>query len=218
MLNLVIKDILVQKKIFIASILYIIFFVIAFQSLGMGMYTAAIVAIVYLMVSGGFAYDDKSKSDIMLNSLPIKRENIVMSKYISLFVYIAIGTIAYIAVSFVISLLNTPIKTYPVTIELIVSAVLAVSLLNSISFPLIFKLGYVKAKVFNMIFFLTFLFGVPLLIDFVSKADSEVTTAVGTFLLNQSDVAIASELLALSLVFLLISYGISVRLYKKREF
>jgi len=91
-------------------------------------------------------------------------------------------------------------------------------LLNSISFPLIFKLGYVKAKVFNMIFFLTFLFGVPLLIDFVSKADSEVTTAVGTFLLNQSDVAIASELLALSLVFLLISYGISVRLYKKREF
>ncbi len=171
-----------------------------------------------IIIRGGFAYDDKSKSDIMLNSLPIKRENIVMSKYISLFVYIAIGTIAYIAVSFVISLLNTPIKTYPVTIELIVSAVLAVSLLNSISFPLIFKLGYVKAKVFNMIFFLTFLFGVPLLIDFVSKADSEVTTAVGTFLLNQSDVAIASELLALSLVFLLISYGISVRLYKKREF
>ena len=118
MLNLVIKDILVQKKIFIASILYIIFFVIAFQSLGMGMYTAAIVAIVYLMVSGGFAYDDKSKSDIMLNSLPIKRENIVMSKYISLFVYIAIGTIAYIVVTFVISLLNTPIKTYPVNFKI----------------------------------------------------------------------------------------------------
>ncbi|HOQ37850.1 MAG TPA: ABC-2 transporter permease [Acetivibrio sp.] len=218
MLNLLIKDILVQKKTFIGALFYLVFFVVAFQSLEMNMFTAAIVAFVYLLVIGGFAYDDKSKSDIMLNSLPIKRENIVMSKYISLFVYIAIGTIAYIAVSFVISLLNTPIKTYPVTIELIVSAVLAVSLLNSISFPLIFKLGYVKAKVFNMIFFLTFLFGVPLLIDFVSKADSEVTTAVGTFLLNQSDVAIASELLALSLVFLLISYGISVRLYKKREF
>lgn len=218
MLNLLIKDILVQKKTFIGALFYLVFFVVAFQSLKMNMFTAAIVAFVYLLVIGGFAYDDKSKSDIMLNSLPIKRENIVMSKYISLFVYIAIGTIAYIAVSFVISLLNTPIKTYPVTIELIVSAVLAVSLLNSISFPLIFKLGYVKAKVFNMIFFLTFLFGVPLLIDFVSKADSEVTTAVGTFLLNQSDVAIASELLALSLVFLLISYGISVRLYKKREF
>jgi len=218
MLNLLIKDILVQKKTFIGALFYLVFLVVAFQSLEMNMFTAAIVAFVYLLVIGGFAYDDKSKSDIMLNSLPIKRENIVMSKYISLFVYIAIGTIAYIAVSFVISLLNTPIKTYPVTIELIVSAVLAVSLLNSISFPLIFKLGYVKAKVFNMIFFLTFLFGVPLLIDFVSKADSEVTTAVGTFLLNQSDVAIASELLALSLVFLLISYGISVRLYKKREF
>ncbi|HPC99791.1 MAG TPA: ABC-2 transporter permease [Acetivibrio sp.] len=218
MLNLVIKDILVQKKIFIASILYIIFFVIAFQSLGMGMYTAAIVAIVYLMVSGGFAYDDKSKSDIMLNSLPIKRENIVMSKYISLFVYIAIGTIAYIVVTFVISLLNTPIKTYPVTIELIVSAVIAVSLMHSISFPLIFKLGYVKSKAFNMIFFLSFFFGAPLLIDFVSKANSEVTTAVWTFLKNQSDVAIVFELLVLSLVFLSISYGISVRLYKKREF
>jgi ABC-type transport system involved in multi-copper enzyme maturation permease subunit len=218
MLNLVIKDILVQKKTFIGALLYLVFFVFAFQSLDVNMYTAAIVAFVYLPVIGGFAYDDKSKSDIMLNSLPIKRENIVMSKYISIFAYIAIGTIAYIAVTFVISLLNTPIKTYPVTIELVVSAVLAVSLVNSISFPLIFKLGYVKAKTFNMILFLAFFFGTPFLIDFVSKADSEVTMAVGTFLKNQSDAVIAFELLALSLVFLSISYGISVRMYKKREF
>lgn len=218
MLSLIIKDILVQKKTFVGALLYLVFFVFVFQSLKGNMYTAAIVAFAYLMVMGGFAYDDKTKSDIMLNSLPIKRENVVMAKYISLFAYIAIGTIAFIAITSVISLLNMPIKTYPVTIELIVSAIFAVSLLSSICFPLMFKLGYIKAKTFNMILFVSIFCGIPFLVNFAPKPNSEFTKAFTTFLKNQSDVAIASGLLALSFVILLISYMISVKLYKRREF
>ncbi|NLP13701.1 MAG: ABC-2 transporter permease [Clostridium sp.] len=218
MLSLVIKDILVQKKTFVGALFYLVFFVFVFQSLEGNMYTAAIVAFAYLLVMGGFAYDDKSKSDIMLNSLPIKRENVVMAKYISIFAYIAIGTIAYIVITFGISTLNMYVKTYPVTLELIVGAVFAVSLLNSISFPLIFKLGYTKARVLNMILFISIFFGAPLLVNFFSKPNSEFITAVVNFLKNQSDVAIASGLLALSFLFLLISYMISVKLYKGRDF
>ncbi len=50
MLNLLIKDILVQKKTFIGALFYLVFFVVAFQSLEMNMFTAAIVAFVYLLV------------------------------------------------------------------------------------------------------------------------------------------------------------------------
>ncbi|HAA43542.1 MAG TPA: ABC-2 transporter permease, partial [Ruminiclostridium sp.] len=66
MLRLVIKDILIQKKTFIGALIYLIFVIFAFQGLEGNAYTAAIVAFSYLMVMGAFAYDDKSKSDIML--------------------------------------------------------------------------------------------------------------------------------------------------------
>jgi hypothetical protein len=75
MLSLILKDVIIQKKSFVWALVYLIFFIFVFQSLGGTMYIAAVVAFVYLLVSGAFAYDDKYKSDIMLNSLPIKRGN-----------------------------------------------------------------------------------------------------------------------------------------------
>lgn len=84
MLNLVMKDIIVQKKSIAFAVLYIFFFIVAFQSVGEMTFTCAITAFSYILVMGGFAYDDKNKADIMLNSLPLKRYNIVLAKYISL--------------------------------------------------------------------------------------------------------------------------------------
>lgn len=218
MLNLVIKDILVQRRTFFGAFVYLLFFIFAFQSLEGNVYTSAIVAFVYLLVMGAFAYDDKSKADIMLNSLPIKRKNIVMAKYISLFAYVVIGTVVFSVITSVISMLNISIKTYPVTVELLVSAILAISILNSISFPLMFKWGYNKARVFNMILFLSIFFSAPLLVNFFSKPDSEFIATVVAFLKRQSDITIISGLLSLSFIILFISYLTSLRFYKKREF
>ncbi len=218
MLRLVIKDILIQKKTFIGALIYLIFVIFAFQGLEGNAYTAAIVAFSYLMVMGAFGHDDKNKSDIMLNSLPIKRKNIVMAKYISLFAYITIGTLAFIAVNSLVSVSNINIKTYPVTLESIISAIFAISLLNSISFPLMFKLGFTKSRVFNMILFLSIFFAAPYVVKFFSKPESAFAVKIINFLKNQSDIAIVSGLLASFFIILLISYLISVKMYKGREF
>ncbi len=49
MLNLIIKDILIQKKQFIFAVLYLGFLIVAFQSFGASMFSAGIVAFIYML-------------------------------------------------------------------------------------------------------------------------------------------------------------------------
>ena len=87
MLRLVIKDILIQKKTFYWCTYLFDICYFAFQGLEGNAYTAAIVAFSYLMVMGAFSHDDKNKSDIMLNSLPIKRKYSNGKAYIIISLY-----------------------------------------------------------------------------------------------------------------------------------
>ncbi|OPZ92130.1 MAG: hypothetical protein BWY74_01741 [Firmicutes bacterium ADurb.Bin419] len=219
MLNLIIKDILIQKKNFIFGLLYLGFFVFVFQSLGEAMFTGAIVAFVYLLTSGTFAYDDKNKADIMLNSLPIKRRDIVRAKYISLIVYMILGTIAFSAISFIFVILKLPLSIYPITIQAFLGALFAISLMNSIFFPLMFKLGYTRAKVANMLLFFAFFFGLPLVINnIISKENNILKSGIFDAINKQSDAVIGFAVLVISIIILLLSYMLSIKLYKQREF
>lgn len=219
MLNLVIKDVLIQKKSLLIALFYIIFFVFVFQSIGPVMFTTAIVAFSYILVMGAFAYDDKNKADIMINSLPVRRVNVVTAKYITLFMYLAIGTLAYTAAYYIVPAVNSSIKVYPVTVEGIVGAIVGISLMNSIYFPLIFKIGYTRAKVINMFIFFAFFFGVPSLVNLVyANKNSGFIMAVTDFFNNQPDVVTGLIILAAVSIMLIMSYMLSLKFYKKREF
>lgn len=219
MFNLIIKDLLVQKKSILIAMFYILFFIFVFQSLGELMFTSAIVAFTYMLVMGAFAFDDRSRADTVLNSLPIRRRNIVLCKYLALFVFVIIGTITYLLMYNVISSLNLSIKAYPITLKGFIGGILAVSVVNSIYFPLFFKLGYTRAKVINMVLFFSIFFGVPYLVNFITRnMDKATVFSLINFFNKQSDAVIALSLLLLSFGVLLVSYTISVNLYKWREF
>jgi len=217
MLNLIIKDFLIQKKAVVLAIFYILFFIIVFQSIGETMFAPAIIAFTYILVMGAFAYDDKNKADLMINSLPIRRVKVVMAKYVSIFVYLVIGTAAYIIIYNITTMANIPLKVYPVTFEALVGAVLGVSLMNSIHFPLLFRIGYTKARIFNLGIFFAFFFGFPWL-GKLAKADNRFIAAVRDFSQYQSDAVIGLSILAVTLVILLASYSLSIKFYKQRDF
>ena len=220
MFNLVIKDIIVQKKSIAFAVLYIAFFMIALQSIGEMTFTSAITAFSYILVMGGFAYDDKNKADIMLNSLPLKRYNIVLAKYISLFVFVAFGSLIYFV--FELFLRSTGfsfIKTYPITIESFTGAVFAVSIMHSFCLPIIFKFGYTRAKVINFVMFFAFFFGGSWLINYIyTRMNAGFAGKVFALLENRPDYFIALAIIAAAALLMLISYMISLRVYKKREF
>lgn len=219
MFNLVIKDIVVQKKSIAFAVLYIAFFIVALQSVGEMTFTCAITAFSYILVMGGFAYDDKNKADIMLNSLPLKRYNIVLAKYISLFIFVAIGSVIYFILEMVLRGTGFPFKTYPITIEAFIGAIFAVSIMHSIYFPVIFKLGYTKAKVINFVMFFVFFFGISQLINYIYvNKNTGFVRKVLAFFESRSDYLIVLAITAVAALLLLISYTISLRVYKKREF
>ncbi len=92
MLNLIIKDILVQKKLLVFYIATIIIYLLLDAS-------TVFIAIIYsiIFIKHAFSIDEKDNVNILLNSLPYTRKEIVSSKYIGAIVFtVTIIVITYL--------------------------------------------------------------------------------------------------------------------------
>ena len=219
MLYLILKDILIQKKIFIFGIFYILILILSFQGIGNIMFSSSIIAFAYILVQSACAYDDKSKSDIMLNSLPISRNTIVTARYVSTFIFAAIAVAYYVILTNIIKISGLPLKVYPITLEEIVAALFAITLLSGIYFPVFFKFGYIKSRVVNIVLFFGLFFGLGILLpQMIKNMDKEFAESIIRSFINQPDILIAVEILAVIIGLLVISYILSLKFYKEREF
>lgn len=219
MLQLAFKEFIIQKKSFLLGLVYIVFFMFVFQSLKEAMYPAAITAFTYILVMGAFALDDKNKADIMINCLPVKRSKVVTAKYISMLLFALCGTIVYVILQQIISWTGISLNIYPVNLLGIATAFFTVSLMNAIYFPLLFKLGYAIAKVINLILFFGFFYSIPALINKVAgNTDGKDLRYFLSILQNTPEYIIGMCILALTLIVLIVSWGLSVKLYTKMEF
>ncbi|MFC0418228.1 ABC-2 transporter permease [Cytobacillus solani] len=101
----------------------------------------------------------------------------------------------------------------------LIGAIITVTLFCSISFPLIFKYGFLKSKMANLIIFFVFVFGGTGLVSYLSKNNKLMLSQdIVTFISNSSDIELLL-ILAVPLVLILIcSYYISLAFYRKREF
>lgn len=219
MYNLIIKDILMQKKQVAFSIAYMAFILVAFQGMGEAMLPMGLVALTYMLSMTSCGYEEKNKSDIMLNSLPVKRANIIAAKYMSVFVYFAMGMLVYALFSKIIIMAQIPLKTYPITLEAFIGGFVAVSMMTGIWLPIYFKFGYMKLRVVNFVLFFLFFFGTSYLNKFFKEnQNSQWVQNIINFLNSQGNITIALIIFAMVIILLIISYGLSVRFYRKREF
>lgn len=217
--SLILKDLLIQKKNLVFCFLYMGFAIFAFQKIGPAMFPAGLVAVNYMLVLTACAYEDKSKADIMLNSLPIKRSKIVLAKYFSIFVFAALGIIAYLLSVNLIRISGLPVQTTPITLGGMLGGLFAIALLNSIYFPVYFKVGYIKSRIVNFVLFFAFFFGVTSVVNFLYDSREKIWLKKLTFSVKQmTDLQIAGFLIAIILLILFISYLLSLRFYKSREF
>lgn len=219
MLHLVFKDLLIQKKSLAFALLYIVFFMFVLRSLQQAMLPAAITAFTYILVMGAFALDDKNKADVMLNSLPVKRTMVVTSKYLSVYLFSLIGIAAYFIMYLFITLTGISLGIDSPDLSGIFATLVSVSVMNSIQFPLLFKLGYTKARTINLVMFFAFFVGVPAILNKITVGKEEgLQTGLMTFLNSASDQVIVLILLTGTLLILLSSWLLSVKLYSDREF
>ncbi|HOV80278.1 MAG TPA: ABC-2 transporter permease [Bacillota bacterium] len=215
--NLILKDFMLQKKLMLFGFVYILFMVFALQKIGDSMFAMCVFALSYMMILTSCAYDDKNKTDVMLNSLPLSRTEIVLARYLSAAVFFAVTVVVYMAVVFLLNVAGTPFKDFSPTAESFTGAVLTVSLLTGIYFPLYFKMGYIKSRYVNFVLFFGFFFGISALGDMLREGNT-VLSSLNNFLGNFTDARITACSLIFSVLYLAASFALSLKFYRGREF
>ena len=216
MFSLVLKDILIQKKYVLFSIIYAFFFSFMFKSTDSSMLFIMIpIMVSYMLIIGACGYDDKNKCEIMLNSLPINRTTLVISKYISTFVFILIGLLLTLATTTILNSLGFGHFNKPMNLENILGPVVGVLLLSCLYFPLYFKFGYQKSRYFLIsVFFL--IFAIPTTLSkIIAKGNTPPSFIV--YLNSQPDSLITTFIIIIAFIILLASMLLSIRFYLNKD-
>ncbi len=210
--QLIKKDFMIQKKTLMLSMILMAFFAMSFAAFESAGLVMSVVAFSYLFVQGASAIEDKSNSDVLLVSLPIKRTTIVLAKYLSIYVFAALGLAIQAVIHALAELMNISRIGFPITMDGIFGVFVSVSLIFSILLPLIFKFGFIKSRMVNsLIFILCFFGGAKIAEQFAGQLNLEIFNS-----LSDAGLKLLTTLAVLILLWL--SYMLSLHFYRNREF
>ncbi|RJE47411.1 MULTISPECIES: ABC-2 transporter permease [unclassified Dehalobacter] len=225
MWRIILKDLMVQKSnIFIILFLCISISGTMYRSPGIA--GVQLLLGVYFMLIYANSYDFKYNGEIMINSLPINRKEIVLAKYLSAIVYALIIMVIIIPESMILYLFNFPGLTGGIQgiVSFLGIVVLLLSLYISIYLPLYYRLGYMRSRWANFISMFV-IFGLIGAVGQLTKmpADELETTSQGLeqliMILNgYADPVIYLMMLVVGIVLLVLSFKVSVRIYKNKDF
>lgn len=221
MYNLLVKDLYLIKKhlwvtVFYSFITFILLHGIRDAEI---VYSIGIVMIGYTMTIYTTAYDDKNDSEVILNSLPTSRFQIVFTRYISVFLFAVLGVVTMIFAGFILSSFNIMNIDSGIKFDSIIGGVVGLSVIAFLYLPTYFKYGCIKAKLFNLIFF-AMAFGGPMLVKrFLSNREKPLwMDKLIIYLNSQNEFVISLIFIGATIVMGLISFAISMIIYNKREF
>ena len=210
MVGLMKKDfLLIKANIKSMIIIFIVFFIFAFQ----GTFDIAfIVPIIGIMLFiSTFSYDDFNNWNSYAVTLPDGRKNVVRAKYVaSIILAVALGTLC-LSISMAISYVRTNNINFDDTLSLLMGTILSSVIIISLLYPIMFKYGATNGRIimFVMIFGIAGI-GVMLekfiymtfLINIINELDNYMFIAVPV----------------ISIILLGISYLISSKIYINKEF
>ncbi|MGI5889940.1 MAG: ABC-2 transporter permease [Sedimentibacter sp.] len=203
MTGLIIKDLLnLKKQGKIYLLLVVFYFAMGLVNENTSMFTSMMTMVAVLIPLTAMAYDERSKWDRYALTMPISRKNMVMSRYLLGLIFLIVAFVLSMLVNIVISNMKTAENT------LVVLGGFSTGLmLMSVIFPLLFKFGVEKGRIFMMI------------VIFIPVAALMMISKLG---ISMPDEEIIKSVIYLSpiigAVIFLISIYVSLWIYKKKEF
>ena len=164
----------------------------------------SVITFVFMGTRIPFSYEIKDKPHLFIQSLPVTKTDIVVSKYISIFVNFIIAAIFTGIYIFVLSLINF-IDISNLSFTTVVLTLMASMVLLSISLPAEFMFTSKTANFVNLAIYITFL-------NMFILKDSSILNFINIF----SDYRIGLALVVLGVYFL--SMALSILIYKNRKF
>lgn len=218
MINLIKKDLILSKKMNIFGIIYALFVAAMGASqpdsiVSNLIYILVIIMLVFIFVIYTNGYDNY-KSEMLFNSLPIDRRNIVRSKYLTLIIF----TVSACGIVFLLSksmyLFGFTELDNSLSIQIAILIVSIVLIFYSIYYPYYFKVGE-SIRSFNSVLWILTMIGPGALTKILKTSwGNEILTKLAAIDFNTINLYI----LALSLIMYYISLQISKGIYKRREF
>ncbi|MDX5795755.1 ABC-2 transporter permease [Clostridioides difficile] len=211
MKGLILKDLLNLK----GNIKFILLFIIMFgfmSSLGDGNvnnFIGVIIVLCTTMIVSTFSYDDLNKWDSYVLTMPINRNDIVLSKYLTMLIFSFIGVLVSLIVSVTIGYFkNTLILNETLLIN---ALILSISVcFGSLILPLIYKFGTERARLLMILCFL-----VPTLALLVFKSILEnISSPISIEIILNT---LVYSLPFVAILLFVLSYFISSKIYSKKE-
>nr|WP_315024876.1 ABC-2 transporter permease [uncultured Aminipila sp.] len=220
MRGLILKDFLSLKKQILPMLLFFsVYFFISIITKNSSFLTGVIMIFCAMLPMTALSFDDRAGFAKYALTMPVSRNTLVIGKYVMALILIVLGSIISL-------LVNALIGTMPFIESLLAVAItmLIGSLMISISLPPIFKFGVEKGR-FIMI-------GIVMIIGFlggftaISVGDGNASMSIdnnGFSLGDKIDAFFSNNLsflaiLAVSALIFLLSMGLSMAIYRKKEF
>lgn len=211
------KDILIQKSYIILGFLFVGFFFIILSGAFEGLPVAVLAAIFsHFLIVVASKSDEKNNNGRMLASFPLRRIDIVTAKYV--------GIVMFIAIAFLLTML------WRVAAGLVLpeselpwfdtaSTVWAIGLLlafNAIYFPIFFAAGSRIIQVLDLVVILA-VGGTIILVLRVLEWMSVNTGQFVERMLKTDNLAFTASVLGGSIVLCVLSWGVSVYIYERKN-
>ena len=218
--GLMLKDLYVFKN-FKGNIIFSFFmflFLITMASMQMDCFLAG--SILFLIFFGmnsisTFSYDENADSDKYLLSLPITRKEIVVSKYLFVFLNSCVSIVIGILVSFIITLIvRGRIENIGDSLRICFLALTSVSFLMCSNIPCIYKWGVEKGRMQSVIIPALFIFIIGILGGILLLLFPGIYQELDLIHLFKVSPIIC---LTLNILFYGISYIISYRIFSKKS-
>ncbi len=219
MFKLIVKDLLIQKKYFLFIVLFSLIGLFFVHSHPAVYYAASSTIIAYCCIMTAIFLDDKNNSQLLLNSLPIRRRDIVLAKYLSVIVYTAAGLAATALIGGLASVAAPSYAVRPAGFFDIIASLGTAIILCSIYFPIYFKLINARALAPINMFLLCFVINIFMqnVMGFSNPYNKPPLTYLLTMWKWVPDWALAMAVMVIGLAFMSASLIISSVIYQNKD-
>lgn len=206
MLGLIKKDLLLMKT--NAKSLLVIFIIYLLMAIN-GNFDIVVMLPLFIMVLliSTFGYDEYNNWDAYVNALPVGRKNIILSKYLTSAILLVCSSIISCIIAYVLTFFYDK-SDISHSLSYIGGCLCGMLIAISLMYPLIFKYGSQKGRIAGFVL----IAGSGFVLGLLSKIKT-FSTVVNSF-----ETYFLIAFIVLTILMLIGSYIISVKIYSKREF
>lgn len=210
MLGLIKKDFLLLKaNLKTMTIIFLIYFIMVFQGSFDATFVVPLIGIMLFIAT--FSYDDFNNWNSYAITLPNGRKNVVKAKYIASIILTVILAIFALILSIMVEFIKTNDINLEKTISSLMATVLSSVIIISLLYPIVFKFGATNGR----IILFALVFGIATIIGLISNF---VNLTFIINIINKLDNCLYIAIPSISVILLGVSYFISDKIYKNKEF